>query len=214
MEILKALSRERFGSRKARRFRADGMVPGIVYGHGGNNVGFAVSGHDLALVLKHGDRVVTMELDNSTDTYLIKAVQRDSFDKEVIHVDFTRVNLDEIVNVSVQLILRGIPTGVAEGGVLAPGLTNVTVECKVTDIPDEIRVRINDLKVGSTLRVKDLTVPEGVTITTDAEAIVASCQLVADEEAKPEEVEGEETGGEPEVIGKGKEEESEESTEQ
>lgn len=212
MQTLKGIARKELGSRPSCRARAAGLVPGIIYGHGGENVPFATSGHSLALLLSHGERLVEMELDGEKANYLIKNVQRDAFDHEVIHVDFTRVSLDETVELTVPVVLRGTPAGETDGGVLTPGVTEIIVTCMVTNIPDEIRVRVNDLKLGDTLRVKDLPAIEGGTILTDGEAMVASCQLVAEEVKVEEPAEGE-VSTEPEVIGK-RDEESAESSEQ
>jgi large subunit ribosomal protein L25 len=193
------------------------MIPGVIYGHGLENVSFAISAHDLNLVLARGEHVVEMDLAGQKDHYLLKGVQRDAMDMRVVHVDFARVSLDETVQVTVPVILRGKPAGEVDGGVLTQGLTELTIECVVTNIPDEVRVRINELKVGQTLRVKDLPPIPGGKVLSNPEAMVATCQLVA---AEPEPtavaaVEGEgEAAVEPEVIGKGKEEKEEEAGEE
>ncbi len=207
MEAIKADLRKEFGTRVTRRLRGAGLVPGVIYGHGQENQSFTVKAHDLGLLLQHGERVVEMLLDGKTDTYFIKAVQRDAFDHHPIHVDFTRVKLDEQMEVSVAVVLRGTPGGEVDGGILTPGVTDVLVQCAVRDIPDEIRVRVNALQVGDTLRVKDLPEIEGVTILTDGELIVASCQVLA--EVEEEEVAEEVESTEPEIIGRGKEEPTE-----
>jgi len=204
MEVLKAEMRSELGRRATRKLRAAGLVPGVVYGHGQENQLFALNAHDLGLVLQHGERVVEMSLDGAIATYFIKAVQRDAFDHNAIHVDFTRVDLDERIEVTVAVVLRGLPAGEADGGVLTPGVMEVTVQCAARDIPEDMRVRVNELKVGDTLRVKDLPAIEGVEIVSDPEGIVASCQLLA--EPEEEEAPVAETPAEPEVIGKGKEE--------
>ena len=169
---------------------------------------FAVSAHDLNQVIKHGEHVVEMVLDGQPGNYLIKAVQYDAYGDELVHADFVRVRLDETVQVTVPVILRGAPAGAVEGGVLVPGLLELRVECLVTNIPEDVRVRVNDLKIGDVLHVKDLPPMEGVEILNDPEAILASCTMVTEEEvaAPVVAVEGEETT-QPEVIGKGKKEE-------
>jgi len=201
METLKGIIRDKSGSRPARKLRDSGMVPGIIYGHGKANVAFATSAHDLELLLSHGEHLVEMDLDGEKDHYLIKAVQRDAFDHLAIHVDFARVSLDETVEVNVPLVLRGTPAGEVDGGVLTPGVTELALECVVTNIPDEIAVRVSELKIGDSLRVADLPETEGITVLTPGETVVASCRMVA-EEVEAEEAEGEEAA-EPEVIGKG-----------
>ncbi len=208
MAALKAESRQEFGTRATRKLRDGGKVPGIIYGHGKENEAFAVSRHDLKLVLSHGERLVELDLAGSLGHYLIKAVQRDAFDAEVIHLDLTRVNLDEKVEVPVPVTLRGTPAGETDGGVLSQNLMKVTIECLVRSIPDELRVDVKGLGVGDALRVKDLAVPEGSTILADPETLVVSCQVIA-EEVEEEAEEGDDSV-EPEVIGgKAKEEDEE-----
>ena len=206
MQTLKGISRTQFGSRPARTLRAEGMVPGIIYGHGEANQPFAVSAHDLNFVLNHGERVVALDLDGSQSNYLIKAVQRDAYDHDVIHVDFTRVDLDETVEVSVRVILRGTPAGEVDGGVMTQGLTELALECTVTNIPEEIRVRVSDMQVGDTLRVKDLPPVDGGRVLTDGDMIVATCKLVTE---APEVAEEAEEPTEPEVIGKREDDQTE-----
>ena len=207
MQSLKGNARTQLGTHGTRRLRAAGQVPGVIYGHGRENVSFAISAHDLKGLMQQGERLVELDLDGQKDHYLIKQVQYDAFGHEVIHVDFTRVNLDETVQVTVPVVLRGTPAGATEGGVLVPGLAEIEIECPVVNIPEEIRVRLNDLKVGDLLRVRDLPAMEGVKYLADAEAMIAGCQLVAEEVAAPAAaVEAEETT-QPEVIGKGKKEE-------
>lgn len=208
MEALKAVIRKDLGSHQTRKVRAAGLVPGIIYGHGLEPVPFALSAKDLFRLIKNGERVVEMDLDGKTEHYLVRAVQYDAFGDKAIHVDFARVRLDETVTVTVPIVLRGTPAGATEGGTLIPGLGQVEVECLVIKIPDEIRVRLNELKVGEFIRVKDLPPMEGVTILADPETMIAGCQMLA-EEAAPAPVEGEEAVA-PEIIGKGKKEEGEE----
>lgn len=207
METLKAIARTNMGTRRARDLRREGMVPGIIYGHKEPPVAFAVSEHDLGRLLQHGEHLVELDLDGQKGNYLVKDVQYDPLGVQVVHVDFARVNLDEAVEVTVPVTLRGTPAGAADGGVLMPALAVVKVRCLVTSIPEEIRVSVKDLKVGDVLHVRDLPALEGVTILLDGDAIVASCQRVAEEVAAPV-VEGEEPA-QPEVIGKGKKEEEE-----
>jgi len=211
MEALKGITREKLGTSESRRLRHTGMIPGIIYGHGEANIPFAISAHDLNLVLAHGERLVTLAIGKSEGNYLIKAVQRDAFDNEVIHVDFTRVDLDESVEVTVPLSLKGAPAGESEGGVTMPGIAEVTIEVPVVSIPEEIVVRLNDLALGESLRVADLPPLETGRILTDSDAVIASCQIPTEAPPEEEEVVGEaEEAAEPEIIGKGKAEEESE----
>ena len=92
----------------------------------------------------------------------MKEVQYDHLGIEVIHVDFARVSLDEKVEVTVPLELKGTPKGEAEGGVLSQIMNELEVECLVTDIPDVIRVNVSEMKLDDVLHIKDLKLPAGV----------------------------------------------------
>ncbi len=214
MEVLKGTPRDATGSTRTRRLRQSGLTPGIIYGHGEANVPFAISTHDLELALQHGERLVKMTLDKTEGNYLIKEVQRDAFDQGVLHVDFTRVNLDEVVEVEVPITLKGTPAGEAEGGVLTPGIGELTIEVTVTNIPEEIIVRVDGLAAGSALRVADLPEIEGVKILTDDDAVVATCPYPTEEVEEEEAVAEEEADqAEPEIIRRRKAEEEQEESE-
>ena len=200
MAQLQMTKRDEFGTRPSRRLREQGLVPGIVYGHGGANTPVTVTSHDIELAISHGERLVETSLGGENANLLIKEVQYDHFGHYVIHVDFTRVSLDERVEVVVPILLRGLAVGVeTEDGVLAQHLNELPIECLVTAIPEDIRVRVNDLHVDDSLRVADLELPEGVTAQLDDDILVASVAIMAEEEEVPAE-EGE-VEAVPEVIG-------------
>ena len=209
MAMLKLTRREKLGTRAARRLRAQGMVPAIVYGHGQPNVPVSVSRHDIELAVQHGERLVKAEVDGQEENFLIKDVQYDYLGHHIVHVDLTRVRLHERVHVTVPIVLRGTPVGVdAEDGVLTQHLDEVECECLATEIPEELRVPVTELHVDDVLRVSDLELPQGVRVLADPETVVASVTVVAEEEEVPA---GEaEAAAEPEVIGEKKEEETEE----
>jgi len=209
MALLKLIKREKLGSRAARRLRDQGLVPGIVYGHGEPNVPVSVNRHDIELAVQHGERLLKAEVDGREDNFLIKDVQYDYLGHHIIHVDLARVRLDERVHVTVPIVLRGTPVGVdSEGGVLTQHLDELECECLVTDIPEELRVQVSELHVDDVLRVADLELPQGMRALTDPETVVASVTVVAEEEVAP--APEAEAPAEPEVIGEKKEEETEE----
>jgi large subunit ribosomal protein L25 len=116
----------------------------------------------------------------------------------VLHVDFTRVDLNERVEVTVPLILKGEPKGEAEGGVLTQVISDIQIECLVTQIPEDIRHNVSDMGLNDVVHISDLKLPDGVRAIQDPEQIVATVKEVA-EEAPAEAAEG---AAEPEVIGK------------
>jgi len=207
MERLQLTRRDRLGTRAARRLREQGLVPGIVYGHGQPNVPVCVSRHDIELAVQHGERLIKAQLESGEENFLIKDVQYDYLGHHILHVDLTRVRLDERVEVTVPIVLRGTPVGVeSEDGVLTQHLSELTVECMVTSIPEELRVPVSDLKVDEVVRVADLELPEGVRALEEPETPVASVSVVSEEEVSAEAAEAQEA--EPEVIGEEPEEPS------
>ena len=140
---------------------------------------------------------------------LIKEVQYDHLGQHAIHADLTRVSMDERVEVTVPIHVRGTAKGVEDGGVLSQMLTELEIECLVTAIPEEIRVSVTNMELDDTLHVEDLEVPEGVKVITEPDTLVVAVKSV-EEEVEEEEAVEEEGAEEPEVIGRAKKEEEEE----
>jgi len=207
MAALKASMRSKRGSRKARALRARGLIPGVIYGHGEETVSVTLREHDIDLAIHHGQRLVELDLDGKEENALIKDVQWDTFGQKVLHVDLTRVDLNERVQVTVPIVLRGTPAGAGEGGVLQQTAAEVSIECLVRVIPEEIRAFVGELNVGDSLHLRDLELPEGATLVDDDATVVCSITVIAEEvEEAPAEEEGAE---QPEVIGEKAEEPAE-----
>jgi large subunit ribosomal protein L25 len=204
---LKATPRTGIGSRAVKRLRDAGQVPGVLYGHKQAVVPFTVDKHDLAAVLNRHAHVVDLMLETGTEKVLVKDVQYDHLGDEVIHIDLTRVSLDERVEVTIPIELKGTPKGEADGGVLQQIISEIEVECLVLEIPELIRHNVSDMALDAVLHVKDLQVPAGVKLLRDPEAIVAQVKEIKEEVSAAEAV-----TAEPEIIGrKAGEEEGEEA---
>ena len=126
----------------------------------------------------------------------------------IIHLDLNRVDLNERVQVQVEVVLKGTPEGVHQGGHLDQMSTEVEIECLVTSIPEDIRANIIGLKVGEMLTAGDLELPEGVTLVTEPDTAIATVR-VKGAEVEEEEVAEEAESAEPEVITREKREEEE-----
>jgi large subunit ribosomal protein L25 len=197
--VFKAQARREAGSRSARRLRAQGLIPGIIYGHQQDPQPVTLNEHEVELALQHGERLLEVRLGRKKHNVLIKDVQYDTFGQKVLHVDLARVDLNERVEVTVPIVLRGTPAGDAEGGVLHQVLNAVSIECLVTAIPEEIRAAVGELGIGDTLYVRDLPLPDGATLLDDPDASVCTVSVVAEEvEAPAEEAPA---AAEPEVVG-------------
>lgn len=202
--------RSELGSRANKRLRDQGFIPGVIYGHKEAVVPVTLPKRELSHHLAHGAHVFDLAIDGKNEQVLVKDVQYNHLGSEVIHVDFTRVSLDERVTVTVPLELKGTPKGEADGGVLTQVISELEVECLVTEIPDVIRHNISEMGLDDVLHVSDLKVPAGVTIVQDGEQIVATVKEVL--EAAPAEA-AEAGGAEPEIIGRKPEEGAEEEKE-
>jgi len=203
--ILKAVSRQPGGRHANERLRRSGYIPAVIYGHDETPETVAVSRHDLLLALEHAQHVVDLDLDGATTRRLIKDVQRDHLHKDPIHVDFLRVDADERVTVRVALRQRGEPHSVHEGGELVTLMAEIEVECGLTQIPDEIVVKIDQLGIGDAVHVRDLTFPEGVVPVDPPDEIVALVRAkrgLEVEEAAAVAESGESATAQPEVIGR------------
>ena len=204
-EVLQVEVRETRGKRNARRMRNAGSVPAVLYGHGGPVVSLTVPADQLDGAIRHGSRVVQLE-GAVKEGALIRDIQWNTWGTEPLHVDFTRVALDEMVHVTLALDLRGEAPGIKEGGVVDHHLHEAEFQCKAVNVPEKIEVTINSLKLNDAIKIGDLTLPAGVTCLNDPEELVVQC-------IEPVEVSEEVTEageGEPEVIGGRKEDEESE----
>ncbi len=211
-----ALSGERrsdLGKGGARKARAQGRIPGIVYGHGDEPVPIVVEARAFQLALQHhkgGNAIVNLAVAGGELTALIRDVQYDPVSHHILHLDFQHISLTESIEVKVGVHLNGVPAGVKDGGgVLEVILREIEVRCLPTAIPAAIEYDVSGLAVGQSLHVRDLSAA-GVTILSDPDATVATVVAPTVEEAAPVEGAPAEGAAEPEVITKGKKEEGEE----
>lgn len=191
--------------------RAKGRLPAIIYGHGEAPESVSLAHHEVEVALAHGARTLQVELNGAVKPYLIKEVQYDHLDSNLIHLDLSRVDLHERVRVRVGIELRGVPKGIHEGGVLDQQMAQIEVECVVTEIPDTLHPVVTHLALGDSLLVKDLQLPPGVTAVADPNERIATVRLLAVEVAAPvAPLEGEAAAtAEPERIGRIRKEDEE-----
>ena len=192
---LKADKREDSGKGVARKVRAAGRVPGVVYGHGTDPLKVTVDSRELFHVL-HTDAgsnvLIDMRVDGERFLAMPREVQRDHLKGVLLHVDFLRIARDEKISVEVPIQLVGESHGVKEGGVVEHHLWTLHVECFPQDVPASIEADISGLGIGDSIKVEDLPLPSTVTVLTPTEEVVASVvtpQVLEVEEAVPEELE-------------------------
>ena len=209
---LSAEARTETGKGVARKLRAAGRVPAVVYGHAREPQALSLQTRELERLLSTiaaGSTVVELALGGSTTKTLIREVQRHPFKKQILHVDFQELVAGEKVTVDVPLVFVGTPEGVRlSGALLEQILHSVQVHVDPAHIPNHIDVDVTNLVMGHSLHFADLVLPEGIEVLTDEEATV--CAVVAPRAVVEETpAEGAETPAEPELIRKTKEEEEE-----
>ncbi len=208
-QLLPVECRDTRGKRRNRRLRDSGRIPAILYGHGLECVSLAVPSEELAAVIRHGSRLVSLTGAVSESAF-IRDLQWDTWGTHIVHVDFTRISEHEVVEVRVGIELRGEAPGVREGGVIAQHIHEVELSCPASVIPEKLQVNINNLKLTESITLASLELPQGAKLLTDdLEAIIVECVVPAE---LPEEGVAEAAPGEPEVIG-AKEKEGEEEAE-
>jgi large subunit ribosomal protein L25 len=199
-EVLTATKRTESGTRNARALRKAGLLPAVLYGHGEGTVALTLHEHEVEVALIHGERLLEIELDGKRQNVLINDMQYDTWGQKILHVDLTRVSLDELVIVTVKITLVGTPIGVDEGGSLQQVMPSTDIQCRVDQIPEEIRIQVNALNIDDAIHLSDIELPEGAELLADGEALVCNVVTIA-EEVEAEVVEEAEGGAEPEVIG-------------
>jgi len=201
---LNVSSRTGDGSRAARRLRREGRVPGVLYGGGGDSVGFDADARELRLALASSGAVLDLSVDGQKATpVVLKEAQRDPVRGETVHVDLLRVRLDEAINAVVPLELTGVDDapGVKEGGVLEQIVRELNVQALPTAIPESIVQEVGAMQIGETIALAAVVMPEGVTLLDDIEDTVVATlspprlQSEVEEEIEAEtELVGEEAG--------------------
>jgi len=168
------------GSRPARRLRAEGKIPGVVYGHGTDPVPVAVVGRDLRVALSgEAGTNALLNLDTGETTYLALArvLQRHPVKGTVTHIDFQIVRRDEIIAADVSVNLVGDAIEVSHGdGMVDQVLFTIPVNARPADIPTAIDVDVSELVIGGAIRIADLTLPSGVTTDLEDDAVIVSGQ--------------------------------------
>jgi len=195
------------------RIRRAGNVPAIIYGHGESPEAVSLSAHELGLALEHLQHVLKLKVGGQETLYLLKDVQYDHLQRTPIHVDLMRVDPNERVKVTVPVEFRGTPHGTTVGGELVTLLADVHIECKLLEIPDSVRAKIDGLEIGSALHIRELELPADVKALHSPEEVVCLVRHKKTDEAVAGAPAEGEAGKEPEVIGRIAKEKPEEGAE-
>lgn len=210
---LSAKTRSATGKGVARKLRAAGEVPAVIYGHNREPQSLAVNAHELTLLLErvpYQSTVIELDIEGGNARTLIREIQRHPFKKQIVHVDFQELVAGEKVTVEVPIHYVGTPEGVrSNGGILDQILHELEISVDPSNIPSRIDCDVSALTIGHSIHAGELPLPEGVELLTDAEATVCVCAAPrVVEETEP--AEGEAAAAEPELIRKTKEEDEDE----
>ena len=201
--ILKAEPRAKLKPRELDRLRSAGRLPGNIYGHKKPNRLVSLDTREMQQFIQAGHRILTVAVDGVEESGVIKEVQYDSLGADLIHVDITRIDIHERISMSVRVETVGVPKGIAAGGNLDLPKREVLIEGPASSIPEKIQVRIEQLELGQSLRIKELPPIPECRYVDDGEQVVAAVLLKKLEEAPAAPAATPEM---PEVIGKKKEE--------
>jgi large subunit ribosomal protein L25 len=208
--VLVANTGRPIGSAASRRLRGDDRIPGVLYGHGMDPLSVAVERRELRVALSGAagvNTVLDLTVDGTVYPAIVKDLQRHPVRRNVIHVDFIQVNLDEEITVAVPLRLVGEAKEVEqEGGLVDPAVDSIEVLTTPRNIPDEFVVDVSEMTMDTVIRLGDVPMPAGVTATGDPESPVvtvltmraevaeieaADAEVAAEQEAEEAAAEGE-----------------------
>jgi large subunit ribosomal protein L25 len=207
--------RESTGKGVARKLRAAGRIPAVLYGQGHDGVSLTLDSYELnQLLATAGAKTSVLELEvkdggkGPRRNVLIKEVQKHPYKDIILHMDLLEIAMDEEISVLVPIEIVGTAKGVRmEGGILEMKRRELEIVCLPHIIPDTLTIDVTELEIGDTIHVEDVKVPVGVTITHDTNFTIMTLVAPAVEVAPEEEVEGEEVEG---VEGEAPEKDSEE----
>lgn len=179
-EAIAVQVRESRGKRNARRLRAAGQVPAVLYGHGEGTVALAVPLDQISSLVRHGTRVVDLT-GGVTQQAFIRDLQWDVYGTHLLHLDLARISAEDVIQMKVPVELRGAAPGVKAGGVIEHVRHELEIECRASQIPEKLQVNVNDLQLGQHITVTQLTLPEGVRVLDDPDTLIVQCVMPKEE---------------------------------
>ena len=185
--ILRALRRNRSGKGVARKIRAQGMIPGVLYG-GGENIPLTLQPQELLKILTSGENTIfQLEIDGELGgdrQAIVRDLQRDPLRETLLHADLYRISMDVEITVSVPIVLQGMSREVSDvGGMINQLLHEIEIQCLPSLIPHELTIDVAHLGIGEVLHVRDLPVLQGIQVLAASDEVVASVSVRGEEVA-------------------------------
>jgi large subunit ribosomal protein L25 len=163
--------RENFGKGFARRLRAAGKIPAVIYGHGTAPVHVALPGHQVALLIRRANALLELDVDGTNHLTLVKDVQKDPVHQIIEHIDLLVVKKGEKLSVDVPISIVGES---APGTSVNQDATSVSLEVEATHIPQNVEVNIDGLEEGAHITAGDLKLPKGASLSVDPETLIVA----------------------------------------
>ena len=165
--------RTSFGKGAARKLRAAGKIPAVVYGHGAEPLHVALPAHETTLIARRANALIELKMTDGEQLVLIKDIQRDPVRQIIEHLDLVIVRKGEKVTEDISVHVEGEPFS---GTMVQMDHASVTVEAEATHIPEYVMVNVDGLEEGSQIRAGELVLPDGSTLVSDADLLVLSIQ--------------------------------------
>ena len=166
--------RENFGKGYARRLRASGKIPAVIYGHGTDPVHVALPGHQVALLIRRANVVLELDVNGTQQLTLVKDVQKDPVHQIIEHIDLLVVKKGEKIQVDIPIVLVGES---APGTIANLDAVSISLEVEATHIPQNIELDIEGLEDGTHITAADLTLPKGAVLVADPETLVVAISV-------------------------------------
>ncbi|UTC63513.1 50S ribosomal protein L25 [Treponema sp. OMZ 788] len=196
--LLNANERSTFGKNAAVKMRRAGRIPAVMYDRHGKSVSLDVDEREFMKLFKlvTESTIVTLNAAGKDYEVFIKDFQHDIVTDKIKHIDFYEVERGKTLRTKVKLRLEGSPEGVRHGGVLETGITELELECLPKDLPPRIVVDVSALDVNQAIHVRDIKLPEAVTVLTSDDITVAAIKFAGSDAPAAAETEGDEAAAE------------------
>jgi len=165
--------RTSFGKGAARKLRAAGKIPAVVYGHGAEPLHVAIPAHETTLIARRANALIDLKMTDSQQLVLIKDIQRDPVRQIIEHVDLVIVRKGEKVTVDIAVHIEGDPVS---GTMIQLEHNTISVEAEATHIPESVTVNVEGFTEGTQVRASDIALPDGSTLVSVAEMLILTVQ--------------------------------------
>lgn len=169
-----AETRTNFGKGFARRLRAAGKIPAVIYGHGTDPVHVALPGHQVSLIIRRANALLDLDIDGTSQLALVKDVQKDPVHQIIEHIDLLVVKKGEKVAIDLPVVVTGESFA---GTIAALDAATLAVEAEATHIPENVEVSVEGLEEGAHITAADVKLPNGVTLVADPETLVVAISV-------------------------------------